>query len=47
MFAALLLAATSVSASAVGCAGHTIGARNHGMGNPHYTREYNPDTLGE
>lgn len=47
MFAALLLAATSVSAGAVGCAGHHIGARNHGMGNPHYTRDYNPDTLGE
>ncbi|GMK59464.1 hypothetical protein CspeluHIS016_0800700 [Cutaneotrichosporon spelunceum] len=45
MFAALLLAATSVSAGAIGCGGHHIGARNPGMGNPHYRREYNPDSL--
>ncbi|BEJ17020.1 hypothetical protein CspHIS471_0604210 [Cutaneotrichosporon sp. HIS471] len=45
MFAALLLAATTVSAGAIGCGGHQIGARNHGMGNPHARRAYDPNTL--
>ncbi|BEI86185.1 hypothetical protein CcaverHIS002_0604720 [Cutaneotrichosporon cavernicola] len=45
MFAALLLAATTVSAGAIGCGGHHIGARNLGMGNPHAKREYDPKAL--